>query len=987
MLFVCLSETWLKSHLDAELNIEGYTLFRCDSTRKKRSRGRHTGGVGVYVRKDIGCSCEIIFSYASDCIQLICLYSKVENLAIVTIYRQPDDSYHGHPSKPADFKIPLNRVKNVLLSINPSPDIIFGGDFNLPHASWPSGLPTVGATTDEKLMLNQLNELCNDLFMTQLVSGSTHKDGNTLDLVFVNNSSLVNDCLTIPVLLSTSHHQIVQLSTTYKVNPVPVTSEERPELTSFNKLNFFSKDTNWDALLQEMMELDWVNQFNNLGPEEILENFYANCYSICSKYVPERTRKDDKKNSKVFRYRRSLTKRRRRIVKRLLKVTSPATRSRLSDELLQIEKDLQKSYKNSHAFAEEKAIKAIKANPKFFFAYVKKKAKVKAKVGPLLGLDGKLTANNKEMAEILAQQYTKVFSKPETDVPQHESDRRLKSILSDIKFDTIDMIKSIDELKENSAAGPDGFPAILLKKCKSALASPLTLLWRKCIKESTVPANLKQSLITPIHKGDSRSTPANYRPVALTSHIIKIFEKILRKHIVEHMDKNDLFNPNQHGFRSGRSCLSQLLEQYDEILNILDTGDNADVVYLDFAKAFDKVDHAIVLNKIKQLGISGSVYNWLESFLTNRFQTVMVDGVKSIQHPVVSGVPQGSVLGPLIFLILIGDIDADTENASIKSFADDTRATKAMKTILDAILLQMDLDKIYDWTRNSNMMLNDVKFELLRYGPDPALKESIYTTPTGEPITTKNEVKDLGVIMSDDCLFQKQIDRMIEKAKNTISWIFRSFQTRNKNAMLTLYKSLIIPILEYCSVLWCPLKVGLIQKLEAIQWSYLRKVSSTRDYWECLKESKMYSLQRRRERYRIIYVWKILEQMVPNINNKLTVKINARSGRLCAIPAARGNNKFSKIYEASFPVHGAKLFNALPKHLRDMQNVPLEKFKRALDKYISSIPDEPQLPGYTACRRAISNSIIDMQKTISSVGVPNSLQVANSGGWKNNLLT
>ena len=205
--------------------------------------------------------------------------------------------------------------------------------------------------------------------------------------------------------------------------------------------------------------------------------------------------------------------------------------------------------------------------------------------------------------------------------------------------------------------------------------------------------------------------------------------------------------------------------------------------------------------------------------------------------------------------------------------------------------------------------------------------------------------------------------------------------------MLTLYKSLIIPILEYCSVLWCPLKVGLIQKLEAIQWSYLRKVSSTRDYWECLKESKIYSLQRRRERYRIIYVWKILEQMVPNINNKLTVKINARSGRLCAIPAARGNNKFSKIYEASFPVHGAKLFNALPKHLRDMQNVPLEKFKSALDKHISSIPDEPQLPGYTACRRAISNSIIDMQKTISSVGVPNSLQVANSGGWKNNLLT
>eukprot|EP00111_Clytia_hemisphaerica_P014640 TCONS_00043147-protein len=152
----------------------------------------------------------------------------------------------------------------------------------------------------------------------------------------------------------------------------------------------------------------------------------------------------------------------------------------------------------------------------------------------------------------------------------------------------------------------------------------------------------------------SRSLASNYRPVALTSHVIKIFEKLLRAHIVKHMDENNLFNPNQHGFRSGRSCLSQILEQYDLILNILDKDANADVVYLDFSKAFDKVDHSIVLRKIKKLGIDGKLLQWLKSFLTERKQSVLVNGVTSESQQVISGVPQGSVLGPLIFLILIG---------------------------------------------------------------------------------------------------------------------------------------------------------------------------------------------------------------------------------------------------------------------------------------------------------------------------------------------
>ena len=440
----------------------------------------------------------------------------------------------------------------------------------------------------------------------------------------------------------------------------------------------------------------------------------------------------------------------------------------------------------------------------------------------------------------------------------------------------------------------------------------------------------------------------------------------MRKHIVQYMNDNNLFNESQHGFRSGRSCLSQLLEQFDLILDILEDNGNADVIYLDFAKAFDKVDHTIVLNKIRNFGITGEIYKWLESFLRNRFQSVMVNGITSNPQEVKSGVPQGSVLGPLIFLILIGDIDADIIKSIVKSFADDTRATKSVKSMEDVAVLQNDLETIYKWTSTNNMELNDVKFEALRYGKNEEVKQSSeYTTPTGKTIKTKESVKDLGVYMSNDCLFKTQINAVIEKAKNLISWILRSFKSRTFTTMMTLYKALVIPILEYCSVLWSPQSVGLIQKLDVMQWSFLRKIIGTtgRNYWECLKYMKVYSLQRRRERYRIIYTWKILENLVPNVNNKIQGKDHIRFGRMCVI-----NHNTSTQREGSLTINGPKLFNSLPKHVRDLKGISIAKFKRALDSHLKHIPDEPQIPGYTECRRANTNSITLMSKLARSSG-------------------
>ena len=459
---------------------------------------------------------------------------------------------------------------------------------------------------------------------------------------------------------------------------------------------------------------------------------------------------------------------------------------------------------------------------------------------------------------------------------------------------------------------------------------------------------------------------ANYRPVTLTSHLLKVFGKVVRNHLVNFLEENNKFNPSQHGFRIGRSCLSQLLSHYDRIISLLEKGLNVDTIYLDFSKAFDKVDHSLVLKKLSILGIRGKILQWIESFLTNRTQRVLVNGFLSEPAPVISGVPQGSVIGPLLFLILIGDIDENIASSFISSFADDTRLSRATSGVTDASALQTDLEKVYQWAVDNNMTFNAKKFEALRYGSDDVLKAvTSYTSPDGSIIPDKDHLRDLGVIMSADGSFTQHIHEMCQSARNMCSWILRTFKSRSSELMLTLWKSLVLPILDYCSQLWCPVKTGLIQEIEDIQKSFTRKIHCDHrgDYWERLNNLGLYSLQRRRERYRIIYTWKILENLVPNVGtNKIQSRTSIRNGRMCVVrlPLNSASTKVQGLVEASFAIHGGNLFNALPKSIRNLSNVDLPTFKRKLDGYLSSIADEPQSPGYTDRRRAASNSLMHM---------------------------
>ena len=392
---------------------------------------------------------------------------------------------------------------------------------------------------------------------------------------------------------------------------------------------------------------------------------------------------------------------------------------------------------------EEKAIKAIKKNNMFFYSYAKKKSKTKVNKGPFMDNNNKVINDPHTMGDMLKTQYKSVQSKPKSEKIVSDPISFFKTdndfTLNDINFNQNDVKKAMLEVSATAAPGPDYFPALLLNKCADTLSMPIYIIWRKSLDLGKIPSLTEDALVSPIHKGDSRALPNNYRPISLTSHIIKVFERMLRKQLIDHLEDNNMMNPNQHGFRSGRSCLSQLLAQYDLVLRQMGEGKNIDVIYPDFAEAFDKVDHGILIHKLRDIGISGKLGIWLNDFLTDRSQSVVINGTTTEPFEVMSGAPHGTVLGPILFLTYVLDIDAEMVESSVSSFADDTHVLKGIISLQNTTALQKDLDTIYNWVSVNNMIFNDTKFELLRYGENKFLKESTnYLGPSGKEMRNMN---------------------------------------------------------------------------------------------------------------------------------------------------------------------------------------------------------------------------------------------------------
>lgn len=329
-----------------------------------------------------------------------------------------------------------------------------------------------------------------------------------------------------------------------------------------------------------------------------------------------------------------------------------------------------------------------------------------------------------------------------------------------------------------------------------------------------MPEKWKIAHVVPIFKKGEKSRPSNYRPVSLTSIPCKVMEHIVLHELNKFLD--DFIIKNQHGFRKSHSCTTQLVSTLHTILQQVDTGKCVQAVALDFSKAFDKVCHSLLIKKLHSYKIPLIIINWIKSFLNNRHQRVIVDGILSDSLSVLSGVPQGSVLGPSLFLVYINDL-CDSISSSIKLFADDTLMFSVLENSSSILSFQNDLYKLEAWSHKWKMEFNPTKCNVIIFGKPPIDPGEIKYELCNTTISIEDHIKYLGVLITNNLKWEKHINCIITKASKILGYIKTTLFNAPQKVKLLAYLTLCRPILEYSSEAWDPYYAKDINKLEVLQ--------------------------------------------------------------------------------------------------------------------------------------------------------------------------
>ncbi|CAM5097662.1 unnamed protein product [Natator depressus] len=433
----------------------------------------------------------------------------------------------------------------------------------------------------------------------------------------------------------------------------------------------------------------------------------------------------------------------------------------------------------------------------------------------------------------------------------------------------------------------------------------------------------------PIFKKCSRGDPSNYRPVSLTSVPGKLVETVVKNKIVRHIEEHKLLGKSQHGFCKGKSCLTNLLEFFEGVNKHVDKGDPVDIVYLDFQKAFDKVPLQRLLCKLSCHGIRGKILSWIENWLKDKEQRVGINGKFSEWRGVTSGVPQESVLGPILFNLFINDLEKGV-NSEVAKFADDTKLLKIVKTKADCEELQKDLTKLSDWATKCQMKFNADKCKVMHIGKN----NPNYTyNMMGANVATTNQEKDLGVIVESSLKTSTQCAAAVKKANGMLGIIKKGIENKTENILLPLYKSMVCPHLEYWVQMWSPHLKKDILALEKVQKRATKMIRGLEwvPYEERLKRLGLFSLEKRRLRGDMIEVYKIMSGVKKVNKEKLyPCSHNIRTrGHQMKLMGSRFKINKSKFF---FTQRTINLWNSLPEEVVKARTIT--GFKRELDKFM-----------------------------------------------------
>ena len=726
-------------------------------------------------------------------------------------------------------------------------EIILVGDFNCPDIDWPTN--TVSHSGEDGEIQQKLIDLTSESHLTQ-VHDSPTRGPNILDLVFTTNPTLVKSSISTPGI---SDHDIVVTDFITK----PQRSHQKPRIChKFGKAD-------WEKMKSEIIETSIKLEERYSAGEDVntlWEIFKSSLNNSIDKHIP--TFKFKAKHSLPW-----LSPRLKKLLKRKHRLYKKARKSNDWSNFRKFQKHCRQEFRRAEwKFVNEKIQEGLNnRDNKPFWRYIKARKQDSSGVAPLKE-NGKLYSDNESKARILLEQFKSVFSKP-TQSPLPTLNPPPANI-PPLVMSTAGIYKLLKNLQTNKASGPDNIPNIVLKTLANEIAPCFTLIIQKSIDSSQLPDDWLSANVTCAFKKGDRHTPGNYRPISLTSVPCKLLEHIICRHMLTHLEQHKILTNLNHGFRSGYSTETQLLTTTDDLLKSYDKGKQIDMAILDFSKAFDTVPHDRLLHKLTSYGITDPLLSWLRCFLTQRTMQVVVDGTKSQPTSVDSGVPQGTVLGPILFLCHINDLPKAVRS-QVRLFADDCLIYREINKFSDHHTLQEDLKQLELWAQTWGMRFNATKCYIMSLARNQ--KSSYFYSLDNTILKSVTHNPYLGVQFSEDLTWSHHINSISNKANSTLGFLKRNLRHCPAESRRTAYIALVRPLLEYGAIIWDPHLKQDITKLERTQRAAVRFVA--RDYrtttpgfvTDLLVKHDLPTLQERRETLRLTFFYKVVEGLVEAI--------------------------------------------------------------------------------------------------------------------------
>lgn len=924
---IIITESWLLSNIaDAELVDSRYVMWRRD---RDYARTRQTlgGGVCIAVRRYLNVTPQPTYQSSAEDIWITLIINKSIILHICAVYLCEQNCGYSYSEQLRNY---LHTLNDIIMK-NPNDRYVIVGDFNLSGVKWsldsrsgPPLLPSEFRSPDEIRLIDELN-----LLGLGQYNGVLNAFNKTLDLVLSNEYIIVSDCRDDCLVPVDPYHGALSLCLRFG-NLTPLLSKPRT--------SFLYEQGDYDSINTELGSLDWYNEILSRPLEDAIDYFYDTCYNLRDKYVPSKLIANDdypkwytKALKKAIREKHKYC-RKFRIYGNLSDLESFKL---LRDRVKKLES---KCYSNYIALVE----KSLNKNSKYFWSYVKSKSKSNSMPSSMNYTD-RVYNTGDAICEAFSDYFRTSFLNSSSISPMvnQQVGNPYVAGLPSICVNCEEVTKLLKGLDPSKSSGPDNLPARFLINCAVTISIPITLLFKKSLACGSVPKIWKRAYITPIHKKGPRTNIDNYRPISKLCIISKVFEKLVYKEVYNHIKLG--LSSSQHGFLKGRSTVTNLVTFNNYLTERMDNGCQVDVIYTDYSKAFDRIQHSKLIHKLSTIGICGDLLRWFASYIDNRSQAVVVNNYISSWVSISSGVPQGSLLGPLLFTIFVNDIDICFQNSKLLCYADDMKIISVISSLNDALKLQADLTRLEEYCIANCLDLNPSKCSVLSYNRKRTLIKFDYSL-AGVSLKRDIEMRDLGVVHDVKLKFDSHVDNILAKASKALGFVMRNSRDfTQENTLKTLYCALVRSNLEYASQIWSPRYATYITRIERIQRKFIRymcfrsrKLYRSVDYQSVCKEYNLLTLNDRRIVADISFLLKIASGAIDS--PELLSLISLRTTRCVRFNALIYLPKCNTFYrQNTFIWRASSKYNELCKYVDlDLFNTSTAAAKRMLSQYLFS---------------------------------------------------